>query len=225
VGSARALRRADPADASEGATVAHSWQAGAFDRGAFCVTVDERLRWTAAALKTATSPRTRGFTRRRPGRRPWDAAGRSARPSIVGALTRRTTPPTSWRRWCRPSSPPASGLQATPRTGTLLRASSDDGVVAGTVLGRRVAYLSAEHHRSVYEGRFGHTDFVGFVDAARAWRRAAPSNTRDWQVDVGVGFRHAASRTGGAVRLDVAYGLRDGNRAMSAGWVRRWPDR
>jgi len=101
----------------------------------------------------------------------------------------------------------------------------DDGVVTGTVFGRHVAHASGEYHRSIYQGKPGHAMLVGFVDSARAWQRAAPPDTPGWHVDVGLGFRFAASPTGGALRLDVGYGLRDGNLAMSAGWVSRWPRR
>jgi len=101
----------------------------------------------------------------------------------------------------------------------------DDGVVRGDVLGRQTARASIEHHRSIYQGQFGRTSVVGFIDAGRAWRRANPSAGRDWHVDAGVGVRITPPGSTGGLRLDVGYGLRDGAIAVSAGWMGRWPRR
>jgi len=135
---------------------------------------------------------------------------------VGGTLASRNSPLAVW---------PAGDTGA--NRDVLLRGHSlhENGVVTGDVVGRQIARASLEHHQRLYEGQFGRTTLVGFIDAARAWQRARPDVGRDWHVDVGVGMRIAPPGGGGTLRLDLGYGLRDGGIALSAGWVGRWPQR
>jgi len=93
----------------------------------------------------------------------------------------------------------------------------DDGVVAGPAFGRTLAYGSVEAERWIDRGRLVRFGWAAFADAARAWRGTADGAA---QVDVGVGLRIRVPGTAGAVRLDVARGVRDGARAISVAWQR-----
>lgn len=97
----------------------------------------------------------------------------------------------------------------------------DDGVLVGEVFGRRLLFAGAELEPAglpVGPLRLG---LACFVDAARASERSQ-AGAAD-QVDIGVGLRLRFPGVGGAVRIDVAHGLRDGATRASAGWVRAWP--
>jgi outer membrane translocation and assembly module TamA len=58
---------------------------------------------------------------------------------------------------------------------------------------------------------------AGFVDTARASRRAAPGSDGA-QVDAGAGLRFKVPGAGGVLRVDIAHGLRDGADALTIGW-------
>ena len=109
----------------------------------------------------------------------------------------------------------------------LLRAHSlhQAGIVTGEVFGQQLAFIGAE---SVYPlpTRMGPTflGVAGFVDAARAWSGFGIDSST-LHVDVGTGIRMKTSRWGGRVRLDLAYGLRDGRVHVSAGYVQPWGKR
>ena len=107
--------------------------------------------------------------------------------------------------------------------GALLRAHPilSRGILTGDVFGRRLAFATVEHERPVWSSRYGIVRIAGFVDSARAWQRreVAPSPVH---VDIGTGVRFGKAGPGGAVRLDVAYGLRDRAVALSAGYVSSW---
>jgi hypothetical protein len=96
------------------------------------------------------------------------------------------------------------------------------GIVANEVFGRQMAFVSAEGTYPV-PTRMGPTflGIVGFVDAARAWSGLGPPSS-PLHVDIGTGIRLNTSRSGGRVRLDAAYGLRDGKVHVSAGYVQPW---
>jgi outer membrane translocation and assembly module TamA len=64
---------------------------------------------------------------------------------------------------------------------------------------------------------------AGFVDTARAWRGLNGLVASPLYVDAGVGVRVHAPRAGGAIRLDVAHGLRGGGTTLSASWGGKWP--
>jgi len=105
--------------------------------------------------------------------------------------------------------------------GPLLRAHPllEDGVVTGSVFGRRLLHGSLELEPvHVAAGVFG---LAFFADAGRATRRDAPGAAS--HVDAGVGLRLRLPGGAGAVRVDFARGLRDGANTLSAGWVSKWP--
>jgi hypothetical protein len=95
----------------------------------------------------------------------------------------------------------------------------DGGVIRDGVFGPRVAHASLEWRqwqRPVL--RALRLAPAVFVDAARAWRGPAFADARA-HVDVGAGLR-VAIPTAGVLRVDLARGLRDGEMALSFGWMR-----
>ncbi len=108
-----------------------------------------------------------------------------------------------------------------------LRAHSpyESGILTSDVFGRRLAFATAE---SVYPlpTRLGPTflGLAGFIDAAQTWSGLAGSRS-PMHVDVGTGIRVNTSRSGGRLRVDVAYGLQDGRVHLSAGYVQPWGKR
>ena len=97
----------------------------------------------------------------------------------------------------------------------------DDDVVTGEVFGRRVAYATVEYEHPLRESPFGRLSAAVFIDTARAWQRLGGAPPSKLHADAGGGIRLHAPGIGGRVRLDVGYGLRDGNVVLSAGWVSR----
>jgi len=93
-----------------------------------------------------------------------------------------------------------------------------DGVLTGPVFGRDVAHASLEYARPVKLTRAGSLSIAGFVDAARAWYRLNGLGTSPLYVDAGVGLRVNGPGPGGAVRIDIAHGLRGGGTTISASW-------
>ncbi len=116
---------------------------------------------------------------------------------------------------------PGAGTSLT--RGALLRAHSltDGGVHTSDVFGRRVAFVTVEHERPIWASSYGLATMTVFVDTARAWQRREPGAS-DWHTDVGAGVRFAEPGSSGVVRLDLAYGLRDGAVKVSAGYVSDW---
>jgi predicted double-glycine peptidase len=105
----------------------------------------------------------------------------------------------------------------------LLRAHSllDDGIISlsGTsAFGRTLAYGSAEGQRWFERPSLLRVGAAGFVDVARASRRAVPG-IEPAQVDVGAGLRVKVPGSAGILRVDVAHGLRDGATALTLGWL------
>jgi hypothetical protein len=107
----------------------------------------------------------------------------------------------------------------------LLRAhpllSSD--VLAGPVFGRQVTTASVEHARPLGQALASAFSLAGFVDAARAWHRPGTPGASPLYVDVGFGVRVRPPGGIGAIRLDVARGLRGGKTTLSVGWSQAWP--
>jgi len=97
------------------------------------------------------------------------------------------------------------------------------GVVTGPVFGREVAHGSVEYVRPVVRTGAGSLSIAGFVDAARAWRRLSGLEPSPLYVDAGAGVRVHAPGLGGAIRIDVARGLRGGGTTLSASWGGAWP--
>jgi hypothetical protein len=79
-------------------------------------------------------------------------------------------------------------------------------------LGRLFVHESTEVQKWWSVGPF-RTGAATFVDAGRTARRVAGGAVAD--VDVGIGVRAAYPGRTGAVRLDIARGLRDGHSALS----------
>ncbi len=97
------------------------------------------------------------------------------------------------------------------------------GVLTGPVFGRHVANGTLEYVRPVGRTHAVGISIAGFVDAAKAWRRLQGLDNSRLLVDAGVGLRVRAPGAGGAIRLDVAHGLRGGGTTLSASWGGAWP--
>lgn len=95
------------------------------------------------------------------------------------------------------------------------------GVVTGEAFGRRLAHASIEYRRPVWRPAMARLGLAVFADAARAWHRPDGSSS-SLHVDAGVGVRLALPGKGGAMRLDVARGMRDQQVVVSAGWQPSW---
>jgi hypothetical protein len=119
------------------------------------------------------------------------------------------------------------GASAGRGRGVLLRAHPlhSHGIVTSEVFGRRIAYASVERQHIVKTLRMATIGVAGFVDAAQVWRRGAGLEPSPLHVDIGGGLRINAPKTGGMVRVDLGYGLRDGDVQLSAGWMGSWPRR
>ncbi len=101
------------------------------------------------------------------------------------------------------------------RSGALLRAHPllDKGVLQGRVFGRDLVHGGVERRFWMWEANQVRIGFALFADAAKVWR---PIFDRDIpaQVDVGGGIRIATGRRDD-LRADAAYGLQDGEFAIS----------
>jgi hypothetical protein len=97
------------------------------------------------------------------------------------------------------------------------------GVLTGPVFGRGVVRVSLEHVRPVWRTPVGRVSIAGFVDGARAWHRLSGLDASRLFLDAGVGLRLHAPGRDGAIRIDVAHGLRGGGAALSASWGAVWP--
>jgi outer membrane translocation and assembly module TamA len=80
-------------------------------------------------------------------------------------------------------------------------------------MARIFAHESTEVQRWWRVGAF-RTGIATFVDTGVTARRLSGSSITD--VDVGIGLRGAYPGRAGALRLDIARGVRDGNIAISA---------
>ena len=96
----------------------------------------------------------------------------------------------------------------------------DDGIIAGGVFGRRIAFASGEVQRWIEpkRQRLLRVAPAVFVDLARATRGLPTSDAR-LHYDAGLGIRIALLGFG-VLRADLARGLRDGSTAFSVGWQR-----
>jgi hypothetical protein len=119
------------------------------------------------------------------------------------------------------------GASAGRGRGVLLRAHPlhESGIVTSDVFGRRMAYGTVERLFVLKTMKIATISAAGFVDAAKAWRRADGLDPSLFHVDIGGGLRVNSPKTGGMIRIDFGYGLRDGEKQVSAGWVGRWPRR
>jgi hypothetical protein len=98
-----------------------------------------------------------------------------------------------------------------------------ESIIVGEAFGRTLLFSTTEYEHP-FHTRAGTLGIVGFVDVAQASRRLdAPSPSR-FHVDVGTGVRFNALGAG-KIRLEFAYGLRDGRARLSAGYVQPWGTR
>jgi peptidase C39-like protein len=94
-----------------------------------------------------------------------------------------------------------------------------DGVVRDGIFGRRLLDGGAEWRRwATPRGKLLRIAPAVFVDIARA-SRGLPGADGRWHADAGAGLRISVPGSG-ALRIDLARGLRDGGMALSAGWIR-----
>jgi hypothetical protein len=95
----------------------------------------------------------------------------------------------------------------------------EDGVIVGSVFGRRLAFANAEVQRWQSIGKWPITIApAAFVDTARATQGFGGASAPT-QIDAGAGMRLSLLGLG-VLRLDVAHGMRDGRNAVSIGFVR-----
>lgn len=133
--------------------------------------------------------------------------------TLVGvARVTRAAPLVAW--------PAASSAEG---RGAFLRAHPlrGDGIISGEAFGRALLFSTTEYEHP-FHTRVGTVGVVGFVDAVQASRRLEPDSR--FHVDVGTGLRFNALGAG-KIRLDLAYGLRDGRTRLSAGYVTPWGTR
>lgn len=109
------------------------------------------------------------------------------------------------------------------RAHPLVTTQEGDDVLTGPAFGREVAHGSLEYVRPVGRALGNALSIAGFVDASRGWHRLNGLETSPLYVDAGFGVRVHAPRMGGAIRIDVARGLRGGGTTLSAGWSEVWP--
>lgn len=83
--------------------------------------------------------------------------------------------------------------------------------------GRRLLHSNVEIQRWLETTAPVRVGFATFADAARAARRSA-SRSGPVHIDVGAGLRLRMPGAPGALRIDVAHGIRDGANALSIGW-------
>jgi hypothetical protein len=119
------------------------------------------------------------------------------------------------------------GASAGRGRGILLRAHPlhDHGIVSSEIFGRRIFYTSVERQHVLKTLKIATIGVAGVADTAKVWDRPGAAGSSRFHVDVGGGLRVNAPKTGGMVRVDLGYGLRDGQVQLSAGWIGAWPRR
>jgi hypothetical protein len=96
----------------------------------------------------------------------------------------------------------------------------EDGIIdlgSSSVFGRSLAYGGVEAQRWFDKPLLARVGLAGFVDVARATRRAA-GNASPTHLDVGAGLRLRVPGAAGVLRADIAHGVRDGAHAITFGW-------
>jgi peptidase C39-like protein len=96
----------------------------------------------------------------------------------------------------------------------------EDGVIAlgsSSAFGRSLSYGSVEAQRWFDRPLLARVGLAGFVDIARAARRANVDESPA-HLDVGAGLRLRIPGTAGVLRADLAHGVRDGANALTLGW-------
>ena len=103
----------------------------------------------------------------------------------------------------------------------------NDGIISldgSSAFGRTLVYGFVEAQRWFERPSVIRMAVGGFVDVARASRRAGPGGAQAIDpvlADVGAGLRVKIPGTAGVLRIDVARGLRDGAAALTVGWLLR----
>ena len=103
----------------------------------------------------------------------------------------------------------------------------NDGIISldgSSAFGRTLVYGFVEAQRWFERPSVIRMAVGGFVDVARASRRAGPGGAQAIDpvlADVGAGLRVKIPGTAGVLRIDVARGLRDGAAALTVGWLFR----
>jgi hypothetical protein len=96
----------------------------------------------------------------------------------------------------------------------------EDGVIdlgSSSVFGRSLSYGGVEAQRWFDKPLLARVGLAGFVDVARATRRAA-GNASPTHLDIGAGLRLRIPGAAGVLRADLAHGVRDGANAFTFGW-------
>jgi hypothetical protein len=109
--------------------------------------------------------------------------------------------------------------------GALLRAHdlyNRDGVITNDLLGHRLAFSTAEVVDPVYVSPYGSIALAAFIDVARAWERRFADSPSPLHADVGGGVRIDSPSSGGQIRLDIAYGLRNKETRLTAAYAVPW---
>jgi hypothetical protein len=99
-----------------------------------------------------------------------------------------------------------------------------DGIISSPAFGRQLIAMNLETVRWVEKPSLLPVGIAVFLDAARAWNRieAEPTTSSPrLHLDAGAGLRIRIPGGRQALRLDYAYGLRDGRHVVSAGWIGR----
>jgi hypothetical protein len=98
------------------------------------------------------------------------------------------------------------------------------GVIRGGLFGRSLVHGGAELQPATRAAGPVRTSVAIFADVARAWRPSGVTAADLTQVDVGLGLRLRVAGHAPMLRIDVAYGLRDGRTVVSAGWQLPWAE-
>jgi hypothetical protein len=116
--------------------------------------------------------------------------------------------------------PLAGWVGADSGLGGMLRAHKlrDNGVVDSKLFGRTLVHGSVEVQRWLGAISIFPVGVASFLDAAQVWHRLDPNTDHRLQVDAGGGLRIGLPGGDSYLRLDAAYGLRDGDYALSVGW-------
>jgi hypothetical protein len=86
----------------------------------------------------------------------------------------------------------------------------DDGAIEASRLYRALAHATLEFQRPIAARPLARFGWAAFID------------TTQHDVDAGVGLRVKLPAAPGALRVDLARGLRDGRVALSAAWQPAW---
>jgi hypothetical protein len=98
----------------------------------------------------------------------------------------------------------------------------EEGVLRGEAFGRKLAQGGVEARTWLATKGFLRMGLALFADLGKAWSTLS-NEASDLQVDVGAGLRLKPIGDRRTLRIDAAWGVRDGEFAISAGWMLPWP--